>query len=120
MEDCHSNIHALMTDEKSAKVSNVDGKDINVPSTSDLISALVTCNNRKGQRCSQCPAIAKYGYPRTCKRTIDLKSADRLESLQSELLQKTQELESIMRRAESAERDRNVAVEVLTDYQLAP
>lgn len=25
MEDCHSNFHALMTDEKSAKVNNADG-----------------------------------------------------------------------------------------------
>ena len=45
-------------------------------SDDELVAALVICNNRKGERCSSCPAFSKFGYPRACKRTVDLKVAE--------------------------------------------
>ena len=55
------------------------------PTTGEIVRALRTCNNRKGERCSQWSVFSKYGYPRTCKRTVDLKAADRLESQEQKL-----------------------------------
>jgi len=110
----------------------------NEPTTGEIVRALRTCNNRKGERCSQCPVFSKYGYPRTCKRTVDLKAADRLESQEREnkristdrdcimeafmsictvafkvsasCADKDKQIAALTARAEQAERERDAAV----------
>ena len=53
-------------------------------SADELVLALQICNNRKGERCSSCPAFTKFGYPRTCKRTVDLRVAELYKRLETE------------------------------------
>ena len=50
----------------------------------EMVTALQKCNNGKGHRCSECPALGKYNH-RICKATIDKLAVNLIERLQSEL-----------------------------------
>lgn len=75
------------------------------PTTDEIVRALRTCNNPKGQRCSQCAVFSRYDNARDCKRTIDKYAADRLESQQRDLLQLTAERDAEKARADAAVKD---------------
>ena len=49
----------------------------------EIVIALQKCNNGKGHRCSECPALGKYNH-RICKATIDKLAVNLIERLQSE------------------------------------
>ena len=108
------------------------------PTTGEIVRALRTCNNPKGQRCSQCVVFSRYDNARDCKRTIDKLASDRLESQGREIERLIEELEQmeeaatvlhaanethwtyikeLAARAESAERERDSAI---SDLKNAP
>ena len=72
-------------------------------SDDELVAALVICNNRKGERCSSCPAFSKFGYPRACKRTVDLKVAELYKRIKRENT-------ALREKAERAEKERDAAI----------
>lgn len=49
----------------------------------EIVIALQKCNNGKGHRCSECPALSKYNH-RICKATIDKLAVNLIERLQAE------------------------------------
>ena len=50
----------------------------------EIINALVACNNSKGRRCSECPALGKYQHG-ICKRMVDKETVTLIKCQQEEI-----------------------------------